>query len=105
MLEIFITTEFEAFHCWADAPVEVDYLRDIHRHMFKVKLWLKVNHNDRDIEFFMAKKQLIDTIRKNYEGKIVGSCEMICQNLSAIFEQTTKVEVSEDGENGALLTL
>ena len=50
---IYVTTQFEGVHRYKDAPDEVSFLRDYHRHIFKVKLAIEVMHNERDIEFIM----------------------------------------------------
>jgi hypothetical protein len=108
MMEIFITTEFVGLHKWDNAPEKVSFLRNLHRHIFKVKVWFKVNHNNRDLEFFLMKEKIENRLEQtlkaiNYEN--IGSCETLCENISTFDNKITKVEVSEDGENGAILTL
>ena len=104
---IWVTHNFEGFHNYPDAPDEVAFLRNEHRHMFHLKVWIEVFHDDRDIEFFMFKnfiKALIDIDSYDYM-----SCEMISDNL---FEEITfkypardiKIDVSEDLENGSSIT-
>jgi 6-pyruvoyl-tetrahydropterin synthase len=100
---IWITTQFEGFHNYENAPECVSFLKNIHRHIFKVKVWIEVNHNDRDIEFFMFKKYVNTIISNNNLNNL--SCEMIADCL---YEQISnqysnrkiKISVSEDGENG-----
>jgi len=36
--EIFVTFSFEGEHCYPDAPDEVSYLRNVHRHLFNVRV-------------------------------------------------------------------
>lgn len=105
MMEIFITTQFVGFHKWDDAPNEVIFLRNKHRHLFKVRVWFKVTHDDRELEFLLMKKKVEDYLEAFEFRQDVGSCEMICKELVDIDARITKVEVSEDGENGAILTL
>jgi len=117
---IWITTQFEGRHRWAKAPKDTDeaFLRNMHRHMFRVKVSVQVFHNDRDIEFFQL-KHFVDNIIFNafickQDTKVgIGSCEMIAEViLNRLFEDLHKrflnrnisVEVSEDGENGAIVT-
>ena len=108
---VFVNTRFEGCHRWPEAPSEVGFLKDLHRHEFHVKLSIKVTHNDRDIEFIMLKRWLDDYINTSIDfmpdtkscedmaSKIIeGAClkwgdtrDMICT-------------VSEDGENGSELT-
>ena len=99
---IFITTSFVAFHAWPDAPDEVDFLRDTHRHVFHVRLEFVVSHDDRDLEFFMVKRKVTDYIAHTFSGCDLGpmSCEMLARELCDEFHAAA-VEVSEDGENGA----
>jgi len=70
---------------------------------------VEVHHNDRDIEFILFKRELealysAATLEVDYK-----SCEMLAEDLiDYISKKYTgrkiKVEVSEDGENGATLT-
>lgn len=55
---IYINTSFVGFHRWDSAPEEVAFLRDLHRHIFNVKVTVEVSHNDRDVEFFLLKKDV-----------------------------------------------
>jgi len=104
---IFVKFQFEGEHYWADAPDEVAFLRNPHRHMFHVKVELQVFHDDRDIEFILFKRELLSLFKDQNQcnGK---SCEMICDDIADyILEHYPKrggfsVEVSEDGENGAI---
>ena len=42
---VVVKTEFEGFHSWEDAPDEVSFLRNLHRHIFHVTAKWKVNHD------------------------------------------------------------
>jgi len=100
---IWITTIFEAFHRWKDAPEEVYFLRAYHRHIFEVEIGVAVRHDDRDIEFLQFKDEVNEYIKKHFERKRFElSCEMIAKRL---FNEFTAeyVKVSEDGENGATI--
>lgn len=99
---IFVTVEFEAFHQWADAPEHVAFLRDLHRHIFHVRITKPVGHANRDIEFITLKREVTSYIREFMEGQVLGSCEMIASRLMGQFD-AVQVEVSEDGENGAIV--
>jgi len=102
---IYVQTEFEGFHCWKKAPKEVAFLRNFHRHIFKVKVWFRVYHDDRDLEFFIMKRKLNTYINKNINKQDVGSFEMVCAKIAKMNRKIIKVEVSEDGENGAELNI
>jgi len=105
---IWVTVQEEGYHSYPTAPEPVFHLRNIHRHLFKIKVWIEVVHNDRDIEFLMFKEFVqgeTSTIIRNMDT--ATSCEMISDEL---FNRINKkypsrevwIEVSEDGENGSL---
>ena len=88
---------------------DVSFLGYPHRHIFHFKVRIGVTHNDRDIEFIQFKRWLESlysdgTIQLDYK-----SCEMISDDL---YEQIStkypgrfvEIEVSEDGENGCIIT-
>ena len=108
MTSIIIKTNFEAKHYWSDAPVEVAFLRNPHRHIFYVEVKMEVKELDREIEFFMLKKILDDYININYKGaEFAMSCEMIAGGIKAYLEnkyqdRQISVSVFEDNENGAI---
>ena len=120
--EVYCTLQLEGFHNWENCPIEeVDFLTHPHRHMFHFKCWFDVTHDDRDIEFIMMKRRVEAYLRETYgetielrhylmtfksPGWLVFnsmSCEMIARDLIEAFD-LSKCEVSEDGENGAVLT-
>lgn len=106
---VYVTTTFEGFHCWPDAPDEVDFLRSRHRHLFHVKMGVKVDHNDRDQEFFILKRKLERLIEEVFVDDAMGeyensSCEDMAQLILSEFVDAVFVEVSEDGENGAIVS-
>ena len=53
MTEVYATIRIEGFHCWRDAPGEVAFLRNHHRHLFVIKVYKPVHHDDRDVEFIL----------------------------------------------------
>jgi len=103
MLSITVKTQFEGFHRYIDAPEEVKFLSYPHRHIFYVEAEFEVDHNDRDLEFFIMKRK-IDKIIKNYItiGN-AGSCEMIAERIADKLQEfpLLKISVSEDNENYA----
>ena len=105
MKTIYINTNFEGLHKWDKAPEEVSFLRNLHRHLFKVRVEIEVKHNDRELEFFMFKDFIEDYLSK-LNKKEVGSCEMIAEGILNYIKEKYPdrfilVDVSEDGENGA----
>jgi hypothetical protein len=110
--EVYCTLQVEALHCWPGCPFdEVAYLRDPHRHMFHIKAHKTVTHSDRDVEFIMLKHEIRDYLHEQYRvhtTKVLNfgakSCEMIAKELIERFD-LCRCEVSEDGENGAIVTV
>jgi hypothetical protein len=118
--KIFVQFQKEGIHCYPAAATDpmlatgdqydVSFLATPHRHMFHFRVWIDVLHNDRDIEFIQFKRWL--------EGLYSGpssilqldykSCEMIAEDLylqitARYPNREVWIEISEDGENGALL--
>lgn len=105
--EVFITTQIEATHCWPKCPFDkVAFLRDPHRHIFHIKAYKIVKHDDRDVEFILLKQAINDYMRLTYPTGEFGakSCEMLARELISVFH-LSRCEVSEDNENGAVLTV
>lgn len=115
-----VQSRFEALHNYSTAPQEVSFLRFVHRHEFHVTLWVEQFHDDRDVEYILCKRWLTDELRTSYERENMGqtSCEMIARSLAqsaqkqfpthtgiAGMKRRIRVEVTEDGENGALVEL
>jgi hypothetical protein len=103
-----VTTQFEGYHKWDDAPEDVAFLRDKHRHIFYVKVYVEQFHDDRDVEFILLKRWL-DGLIASFDKENLGSCEMIAGVIlehlmdGRFRKRAYKVEVSEDRENGALV--
>ncbi len=105
---IWVSLAREGIHCYPDAPVEVAFLRNPHRHIFKIKVAIEVWHDDREIEFIMFKRRL----EGYYDGRTLDlntkSCEMIADDLHAQIKldypgRAMVIDVAEDGENGAVI--
>lgn len=87
---------------------DVSFLGYPHRHIFHFRVAVKVTHNDRDIEFIQFKRWLENLYKDNVIQLDYKSCEMMSDDL---FDQIVmmypgrdiKIEISEDGENGAMV--
>ena len=86
---------------------EVDFLTDKHRHMFHFTVACVVQHDDRDKEFIMLKRDIITYINTYYFDTQTRtcefgprSCEMLAKEILEEFDAEW-VEVWEDMENGA----
>lgn len=108
---IWVTFQLPGIHRYPNAPEEVAYLRNEHRHMFHFKVTLTVFHDDREIEFHMMKNWILglygeQTLTLNHK-----SCEMMAAELLGkvvakfghTYHRDVEVEVSEDGECGAIV--
>jgi len=101
---IWITTQFEGYHSYPNAPLDVDFLKNKHRHIFGVKVWIEVDELiDRDIEFFQFKRFVENTIRISDLNN--RSCEDIADCLYVDIKQKypsrkIKISIDEDKENG-----
>ena len=81
-----------------------------HRHIFHFRVWLGVTHNDRDVEFIQFQRWL-EKLYSSTQGVLsldYKSCEMMADDLyiqiaAKYPDRAVWIEVSEDGENGALI--
>jgi hypothetical protein len=88
---------------------DVSFLGYPHRHIFHFKVRIEVFHDDRDIEFIQFKRWLENLYNQGTLELNHKSCEMISDDLykeiSVKFPgRFVEIEVSEDGENGSLIT-
>ena len=114
---IWVTFQKEGIHCYPAAATDpnlatgdeydVSFLANPHRHIFHFRVWISVQHNDRDIEFIQFKRWLESLY--NGQGSTLSldwkSCEMIADDLylqiaARYPNRAVTIEVSEDGENG-----
>ena len=105
---IFITFTEPGFHRWPNAPGAQSYLAHRHRHLFGVTVRMHVHDDDREVEFHALK----DEARSLWPpGGELGtrSCEAmareLAEKLSRRYQRRVEVEVSEDGECGAVVVI
>ena len=106
---IFVTYQREGIHKYpaAENMPGIEFLANPHRHMFHFKITLQVFHDDREVEFILFKRELErqydqGTLQLDYK-----SCEMMADDIASYIMahypgRDLTVEVSEDGENGAI---
>jgi len=114
---IFITTQKEGIHCYPAAgtdpklktgdDMDVSFLAMSHRHIIHFNVKIEVFHDDRDLEFIQVKRQ-IDKWLSNEIDLNSKSCEMMAELLFTQISikwpnRDVTIEVSEDGENGAIV--
>ena len=102
--------EIEGMHNWPGAKdifPEVAFLSDMHRHKWFITAKKEVFHDDRDVEFIMFKRDIIDYLLEEYYNNDTRthefgakSCEMLAEEILKEFK-CVYVSVFEDNENGA----
>lgn len=100
-MRIFIKTRFVALHRWPEASYPVSFLSSPHRHEFHVKAFFDVGHDNRELEFFTKKIHIDDEVEKIMPFAETFSCEQWSRGIG-LAVGACSVEVSEDGENGAV---
>ena len=107
---IFVTFQKEGLHCWPDAVQYpgIEFLASEHRHMFHFRVELQVFHDDREVEFILFKRELEGQYESGALELNHKSCEMMADELAKYIQdhypgRFLKIEVSEDGENGAVM--
>ena len=115
---VWVTFRKEGIHCFPDAltnpqfatgdEYDVSFLGHPHRHIFHFKVWIAVEHNDRDIEFIQFKRWLENLYEDGTVQLDHKSCEMISDELYVVISgkyprREVWIEVSEDGENGSFI--
>jgi len=113
--QIWVTWQREGIHMYPAALTDpnladVEFLGYPHRHIFHFRVWIDVFHNDRDLEFIQFKRWCESLY--NSDNSVLSldhkSCEMMADDLYIQIAQrypgrVVHIEVSEDGENGAVI--
>jgi len=107
---IWVTFQKAGFHYFPAAStdpnlIDVSYLGNKHRHLFKFKVWIEIFHNDRELEFH----QFLNYCESLFSDKTIDidyqSVEMLADKLyeSVTIKYPNReiwIEISEDGECG-----
>jgi len=113
--QIWVTWQREGIHMYPAAATDpnladVSFLASPHRHIFHFRVWIDVFHNDRDLEFIQFKRWCESLYSSDNSVLSLDhkSCEMIADDLYIQIAQrypgrVVHIEVSEDGENGAVI--
>jgi hypothetical protein len=117
--QIWVTFQKEGIHCYPAAATDptlktgdaydVSFLANPHRHIFHFRVAIDVFHNDRDIEFIQFKRWLISLYQDGVLALDYKSCEMIADDLydqiaARYPNRAVVIDVSEDGENGCVIS-
>jgi len=105
-----VSFQKEGIHKYPDAKnlKGVEFLQYPHRHIFHFYVTLSVEHNDRDVEFILFKRELENLFENGTLQLDYKSCEMLAEDLLDYLEinypkRGVRVEVYEDDENGGIL--
>jgi hypothetical protein len=116
---VWVTFQREGIHRYPAAETDanlktgdeydVSFLAFPHRHIFHFKVSIEVEHSNRAIEFIQFKRWLENLYKDQTLQLDYKSCEMMAEDLYEVIatkypHRTIQIEISEDGENGALLT-
>lgn len=105
MILIQTKNDIEGFHYWDDAPEQVCFLSDRHRHIFEIYCQFEVSHEDREIEIILMQHEIEKYLYENYRKpcEFGGmSCESIAKEIKQRFN-AYEVKVLEDGAGGAIV--
>jgi len=123
---VFAKVRVAGTHYWPDAATESEnhkYLFAIHRHLFYIKVTMRVakaapidsgqdvmNLNQRSIEFLQLQSDIFNALMGlygfNFETQSIRFGTHSCETIAALLLQKMDaymVEVSEDDENGAII--
>ena len=114
--KIRVLNRFAGLHCWPEAPEQVKFLRDLHRHEFYIHTEIEVEHEDRELEFFIFKETIDEIIDAQFGSERIKnlgrlSCEEIAtrihqeliNRLPYLGSRSATISVFEDNENGAVV--
>lgn len=101
-MSAWVTCSRTLYHRWPKAPDRRAFLRNLHRHVFVFKARADVHHDDRDLEFFDFQEHLEGVVGV-LPPESTMSCEQMGIFILELLDFVTEVEVSEDGENGAVV--
>ena len=117
---IWVTFQKEGIHKYPGADTDpklatgdwddVSFLGYPHRHMFHFKVSIEVFHDDREIEFIQFSRWLQRLFSEDVVQLDYKSCEMISDDIIIEIRKrygtnrNVTIEVSEDNENGCIVT-
>jgi hypothetical protein len=87
---------------------DVSFLGYPHRHIFHFRVWISVEHSDREIEFIQFKRWLEKLYNESTLTLDYKSCEMMSDELYEVIKarypnREIWIEISEDRENGSFI--
>lgn len=67
-----VTLQVEGIHNWPDVEAfaeGVSFLKHPHRHIFHIKATKKVEHDDRDVEIILMKREIQAYLTRNFPNQ------------------------------------
>ena len=102
-MSVVVNFRFDGVHSWPECPLDpVSFLRHPHRHEFHVRATKGVTHAERQVEIIMLKRAMQEYCTMWLCGPHTKSCETMALELLQFFSLSS-CEVTEDGENGAVV--
>lgn len=103
---ITVKNSFFGTHKYENAPKEVEFLKNEHRHTFYVEVELQVFHQDRELEFYILQDE-VEMYLLTHHSSLESSCEVIATDIlnyldyryGTLVPRYIKVTVSEDNQN------
>jgi len=102
--------KIEGFHYYPNAPKEVSFLSDKHRHTFTIKCAYKVKDLNREKEIFICRDEVNEYLNETFGNPCQFgsmSCEMIALEVLEFGQDDGMVscEVWEEETGGAIVEL
>lgn len=109
MLSVWIKFRSERLHSWPDAPSDLlhAHLRQPHRHLFHVRVEVRVDDSQRQISFEALRQNAWNCWNEAIPVESFHSCEEMALRLGNALTTLDpgldiwSIDVSEDGESGA----
>ena len=103
-----VSFRFPYLHAWPKCHIpSKGYLKNLHRHVLHGRAWFPVRSADRELEFIEIKEAIeawcLDHFSCTHADPSL-SCEAIASRILEEFSPCQRVEILEDGENGALVS-
>jgi hypothetical protein len=113
---IYVQFQKEGYHCFPEAATDpqfstkdeydVSHLAYKHMHYFYIKVWLRVTHSNRQVEFIQFRRWLENLYSSKTLELNNKSCEMIAEDLYDTISTKypdceIRIDISEDNINGA----
>lgn len=86
--EIQIQFNVEGFHRYPDAPTQVFFLKERHRHTFRIAMGVRVTDLNREREIFLERERIKKLIRDEFYDPAEFK-DMSCEHIAAwLLEKT-----------------